>query len=269
MNIEEYIRLSNDGDTLLHSTREGDCVLQVHEHNDYRWVFTGGVSILSMMCLSAPADPVLPCNTAMLAALLFRTSPESVLNLGFGTGSNERFFFDRLPDTEIVSIDTSLSLANIARTHFQIGRDWPVIIQAADDYLDTNTRTFDLVLCDIFANEQHPQCLFNASFYTGIAHSLNPGGVMALNLSPADDGELLEILVAIRQSFSSVLLIKLPDCGNFVLLAMQHRPPALKDMTIPLQFCKDRYQLDFSHILENLTVLPDRQNNDARSPREV
>lgn len=267
MNIQEYLRLSNDKATLLHSASEGDCVFQVHEHNDCRWVFTGGASILSMMSLSAPAEPMLPCNMAMLAALLFSTPPESVLNLGFGAGSYERFFFDRLHGTVIVSVDTSLPLANIARTYFQIGRDWPVIIQTADDYLDTNSRTFDLVLCDIFSNDQHPHCLLTTNFYAKTARSLNPGGVMALNLSPVDEQELLEILVAIRHSFASVLLIKLADYGNLVLLAMQHRPPAREDMSIPLQNCIDQYQLDFSHILASLTVLPDRQTNHGRSSR--
>jgi spermidine synthase len=256
VDVDEYLRLSKDSATLRYSTRDADTLIEVHEHDGDRWVYTHDRSILSMMRLDAPADPVMPNHIAMLAALLFRELPDSVLNLGFGTGAFERFFGDRLPHTRVVSVDTSATLVEVARAHFRIGQDWPVIIQSAGDFLRTNTQLFDFVLCDIFNGDSHPDCLYDAGFHADAARSLEPGGVMALNLSPATERELLDILVPIRKNFANVLLVNLVDYGNVVLFAMQHPPADIGEQSKRAQLLGTRLRLDLQHIPERITILP-------------
>ncbi|MDH5470834.1 MAG: methyltransferase domain-containing protein [Gammaproteobacteria bacterium] len=267
MDVTEYLRRSRAGENLLYSACDERTSIQVHEFANERWVYTGDNSILSLMRLDAPADPVLPNHVAMLAAILFSRLPARVLNLGFGTGAFERFFADRLPDTQVVSVDTSPLLVDIARQFFAIGTGQAVITQSAESFLDENSRTFDLILCDIFNGDRHPDCLGDEAFYRDAARSLGEGGVMAFNLSPATEQALLNILLTMRRSFAHVVLANLVDYGNIVVYAMQHRPADDKEIRRNAARRSTRLQLQLEHIPDQITVLPDTPEiHDGRVP---
>ena len=252
MDVDEYLRLSHVADTLLY--RSGS--VEVHEHAGDRWVYTGDNSILSLMRLAAPADPVMPNHIAMLAALLFVDRPHAVLNLGSGAGVFERFFHDRLPDTDVVSVDTSRTLVELARQYFAIQHDWPVINRPAEHVLHDNTQRFDLILCDIFQGDRHPDCLTDARFHAGAVNSLAAGGVMAVNLSPANEQALLDVLLPMRENFKHVLLVNLVDYGNVVVYAMQHPPVDQQEQRKRAQRLGKQLRLELHQIPDRLTVLP-------------
>jgi spermidine synthase len=257
MDVDEYLRLSRVAGTLLCRGDDAGNPLEVHEHGGERWVYTGEDSILSLMRLDAPADPVMPNHIAMLGALLFvDRPPHSVLNLGFGTGAFERFFGDRLPDTNIVSVDTSRTLVELARKYFAIRPDRPVIIRPAEHYLHDTTRVFDLILCDIFQGDRHPDCLADANFHADAAHRLAAGGVMAVNLSPATEQTLLDILLPMRRSFRHVMLVNQVDYGNVVVYAMQHAPVDAHKQHQRAEQVGKELRLDLRHIPERLSTLP-------------
>jgi spermidine synthase len=256
MDVDEYLRLSRVTDTLLCRSSDAGTAVEVHEHGGDRWVYTGEDSILSLMRLDAPADPVMPNHIAMLAALLFVDRPQSILNLGFGTGAFERFFSDRLPDTNIVSVDTSRTLVELAREYFAIARDQPVTIRPAEQFLHDNTQGFDLILCDIFQGDRHPDCLSDPDFHADAARSLEAGGIMAINLSPATEQALLEILLPMRRSFRHVMLVNLVDYGNVVVFAMQHVPVESHELRKRAEQIAEQLRLDLRHIPERLSALP-------------
>ena len=256
MDVDDYLRFSRVADTLLCRNNDAGTAVEVHEHDGERWVYTGEDSILSLMRLDVPADPVMPNHIAMLAALLFVDRPQSVLNLGFGTGAFERFFSDRLPDTNVVSVDTSRTLVELARKYFAIRHDLPVIIRPAEQFLHDNTQGFDLILCDIFQGDRHPDCLTDTDFHADAARSLVAGGVMSVNLSPATEQALLEILLPMRRSFRHVMLVNLVDYGNVVVFAMQHAPVDARELYKRAEQAAEQLRLDLRHIPERLSALP-------------
>ena len=256
MDVNAYLQRSRAGDGLLFSTVDADLPVQVHEYEQERWVYTGENSILSLMRLDAPADPVLPNHVAMLAALLFSELPATVLNLGLGAGAFERFFEDRLPDTTVVSVDTSEVMIDIARRFFTLRPECTIVNQTAEQYLATHDRRHDLILCDIFCGDRHPDCLTDEAFYRNAARALATGGVMAFNLSPATEQVLLDILITLRRSFAHVMLVNLVDYGNIVVYAMQH-PPLIPDRLLQRAAVLGRQlRLDLGAIPERLTALP-------------
>ena len=259
MDVDNYLRLSRTADSLLCRRDEAGIPIEVHEHAGERWVYTGEQSILSLMRLAAPADPMMPNHIAMLGALLFGKLPTSVLSLGFGTGAFERFFADRLPDSTTISVDTSQTLVELARQYFATPQDHAVVIQPAEQYLLNNSRQFDLILCDIFQGEQHPQCLTNPDFYSSAAHSLATGGVMAINLSPATEQALLDILLPLRGSFRQVALVNLVKYGNVVVYAMQHTPIGPDALCQRVTQLSQRLRLDLQAIPECLSFLPEKE----------
>lgn len=259
MDVDNYLRLSRKADTLLCRRDEAGIPIEVHEHAGERWVYTGEQSILSLMRLAAPADPMMPNHIAMLGALLFGKLPTSVLSLGFGTGAFERFFADRLPDSTTISVDTSQTLVELARQYFATPQHHAVVIQPAEQYLHNNSRQFDLILCDIFQGDQHPQCLTDPDFYSSAAHSLATGGVMAINLSPATEQALLDILLPLRGSFRQVALVNLVKYGNVVVYAMQHTPIERDAQCQRVTQLSQQLRLDLQAIPECLSFLPEKE----------
>lgn len=230
--------------------------LKIYEHAGYRWLCTQDDAIQSIVRVESPAELVLPNHVAMLMGLLISTSPKRVLNLGFGTGAFERFFHSQLPATEVVSIDNNPTMVELARKHFFVPREWSVDIQTAEGYLEHVDLQFDFILCDIFAGERHPLCLLDASFYSTAAQRLTETGVLSLNLCPQSEPELISILLAVRQSFPWVMLIKIPRHGNIVLLACKHPPPADAVLAQRTEQLSKTLNMNFDGLLKQLERLP-------------
>jgi len=198
----------------------------VREHTDLRWFTAGGVFVQSMMRTAEPAAIVLPNQLHMLSALAWRDRVDTVLNLGSGIGAFERFFRAARPHIHVTSVEQSTKITALARAHFALPLEHEVIADSAEHYVAQAAARFDVVLCDIFAAERHPDCLFDAYFHDNVAARLRRGGVLALNVSPTEDDELVGILAALRQAFEWVVLVPVHDHGNVIVLASATRPPA-------------------------------------------
>jgi hypothetical protein len=256
LNIDKLIALGSIASTLRQQQQVGCEIIRICEHDGLRWVQSGGRSLLSAFRPDDPANPVFPNHRSMLCALLLRKQPVAVLNLGFGVGSFERYFHQHLPNTYMESVDTNSALVDLSRQWFRIPHEWPVIIAEAHVHLARSRRTFDLLLCDIFANEAHPPCLFEADFYASAAQRLCFDGVLAINLSPESNDELLRILVALRESFVNVMLAKLSDHGNVVLLASRETFPDTAELRLRAQQQRGTPGLHLLDDINQFTVLP-------------
>jgi spermidine synthase len=136
--------------------------------------------------------------------------------------------------------------------------DWPVVIERAEHFVARSTEGFDVVLCDIFAGEAHPDCLFDSYFYADLAARLGHDGVLALNLSPQEDGEVAAILAALRQSIDWVMLAPIAGHGNVVVLASPAPPPSTDTMAARAAALAASAGLDPSAVLPAFTRLPGR-----------
>jgi spermidine synthase len=256
LNIDKLVALGLDASTLLQQQQIGCEMIRICERDGLRWVQTSGRSLLSAFELDDPANPVFPNHRSMLCALLLRKQPATVLNLGFGVGSFERYFHQHLPNTFIESVDTNSELVDLSRQWFRIPHDWPVIIAEAHVHLARSRRAFDLVLCDIFVNDAHPPCLFDANFYASAAQRLCADGVLALNLSPESNAELLRILLPVRKSFSHVMLATLSGHDNVVLVASREAFANISELRLKAQQKRDTPGLNLLDDIAQFTRLP-------------
>lgn len=256
MSIDTLLDLSPDQCRAFQISEADQGKLKIYEHAGYRWLSTHDAAIQSIVKIDSPADLLLPNHAAMLMGLLMNESPHQILNLGFGTGAFERFFHHRLPTLNIVSVDCNPIMADLAREYFFVPHDWPVQIQSAEDYLEHSNQTFDVILCDIFAGESHPQCLFDASFYRAAAQRLTGAGVMSLNLYPRSEAEIVSILLAVRQSYPWVMLVKIPRHSNMVLLACTQPLPSDAELAQRADQLTKRLHLNFDYLLKQLERLP-------------
>ncbi|MEQ8663687.1 MAG: hypothetical protein RLW62_22955, partial [Gammaproteobacteria bacterium] len=223
--LDEFLASRAPHGRLL-ARHDGADVIEVREHDRLRWFTAGGCFVQGLMDLDQPARLVLPNHQAMLAALTWAPRHARILNLGFGCGSFERFAHAHLEASRVVSVECEPALVDLARTHFAVPAAWPVVIDRAEHYVAGAHAPFDLVLCDVFAGEAHAECLFDSYFHADLARCLGADGVLALNLSPQDEEEVVAILAALRQSIDWVMLAPIAAHGNAVVLASPAPPPA-------------------------------------------
>lgn len=256
MDVDHYVRLSKQQHCLLQTVESGAGRVEIHEHDGMRWVYTGNDAILSMMRVSTPAEPVMPNHHAMLGALLFCTTPDTALNLGTGTGVFERFFSTRLPDCRVTSVDADDTISTIAHRHFKLPDSAHIEHSTAQDYLAACDEHFDLVFCDVFESDRHPSCINESGFYHRISTALHADGILSINLSPASERELLEILLAIRASLPHVVLVNLEHYGNLVLYAARTPFVPAEQLAVIARERQARLDLSLEPLIRQMNWLP-------------
>ena len=254
--LEEIHSLKPEQTQLLHAEVIDGQSLEVRQYEQYRWMNIGGQCIQSLVDVDLPDQFMLPNIQAMLGALLFCPHPEHVLNLGFGGGSIERFFMSKLPELDLTSVDSNESVIHLTKKYFSVPEDYVVVMDSAEHYLSLVNDKFDIIFCDIFFAERHPDCLYEDEFYANTFNALKDQGVLALNLLPLSEQEIIEILIQIRNHFKSVLLLETPNHANIILFALTGEAPSLKVMET--QAVKLLYEpgIDIRDVPARLNVLP-------------
>lgn len=254
---EEILRrLSPQAGECLHVERSDQQLIEVRELAPLRWLHFGGNAIQSVMSIDAPALPLQPYNIAMLGTLLFQPRPKRMLNLGFGGGTFERFFRAYYPELALTSVEANATVIQLAKRFFHIPDDYPVINEAAENFLARNHKRNDLVFCDIFDVHYHPACLFDNHFYLQALNRLTASGVFAVNLLPATESELLAILLAIRQHFPWTLLLEIPDQRNIVLFGLRQEAPDIAALESAAAALAIKTGVDMTSLPTRLTRLP-------------
>ncbi|MEX2482818.1 MAG: fused MFS/spermidine synthase [Gammaproteobacteria bacterium] len=264
--LDDFLRDHAPRAQLLERCRDGDHDIEVREQAGLRWFTVSGAFVQSMMRVDMPDAIVVPNQLGMLSALAWRRQVVQILNLGSGSGAFERFLRARRPAVQVTSVELSARIVAMARTYFAWPAAQPVVIEAAADYVAHSTARFDIVLCDIFDGEQHPECLFDPYFHRDLNARLRRGGVLALNLSPSADDELTDILVAVRQAFEWVLLAPVADHGNIIVLAAAIRPPPTAEFERRLAQLAAELGLQRSALASRIEYLPSRREVLGGSP---
>jgi len=217
--LEKIYDLSPEQSQVLRSESVDGQLIEVREFENYRWLQIGGDSIQGLMDVSSPSQILLPNIQALLATLLFCPEPKQLLNLGFGCGSIERFCIDSFTDIEITSLETSELVIQLAKEFFFIGEGCQIINASAEKFLANENKAYDIILCDIFNDEEHPACLYEDSFYKNLVNCLDDKGVLAINLLPESEDDVLNILLRMKNYFDHISLLEVPNHFNAILFA--------------------------------------------------
>ena len=207
------IPFANDGDLLA---RIDD--LTVWENDYFRWLQEGN-AIQSVMSRAEPTRLVLPMHRYMLVALALNPSTRQLLNLGFGVGAVERKLNANFRAINVTSIEVSTTIIRIAKQYFQVSQAQSVEICDAQTFLNETSANYDVVMIDLFSSGRNAACLYNADFYRALRRCVHNDAWVAINIIPASERDLLEILVPLRQNFPTVAMATVPERKNIVLLA--------------------------------------------------
>ncbi len=255
--LDSIFELTTEDSKLLFSNKINEQHIEIHEYNQLRWMQIDGTSIQSVMHIEKPDYLISPINSAMCLALAFPEQCKTLLNIGFGGGAFERCFRSKLPELEIDSVESNEIIIHLAREYFLIPFNYPVYNTQANTYLQEVDENYDVILCDIFDNEYHPECLYQESFYENAAKNLKSDGVLSLNLTPDNEEDLVNLLLALRKSFLQISLLNFDDHKNIIIFACKQKIATSSSLEKRSARLEKKLNMDLLEILAKLHPLPE------------
>jgi len=144
----------------------------------------------------------------------------------------------------------------LAKEYFCIPAHCQLIHDSAEHYLAQEQSAFNIILCDMFAGEKHPDCLYDNNFYADAFRCLKDDDVLAINLLPLSEKELIKILLPIRNHFDWVLLLETPNHANIILFALSNEPPTKSKLETRASELVKVLDIDLTDIPNKLHILP-------------
>lgn len=223
--LEKIYDLAPEQSKVLYSESSNAQLIEVREYENYRWLQLGGDSIQGLLDVNSPENILLPNIQALLMTLLVCPEPGRLLNLGFGCGSIERFLIEYFPTLQITSLESNESVIRLADEFFLVSDKVNMVSDLAESYLQKEKLSYDIILCDIFIDEEHPACLYEEEFYANIFKCLDNNGVLALNLLPESEDDVVNILLPMKKYFDHISLLEVPNHFNAVVFASSCKLP--------------------------------------------
>lgn len=148
------------------------------------------------------------------------TTVHSILILGMGAGSvikslKEKFNYQK----QITAVEWDKSIIEIAASEFGIkaNHQLEIICQDAIDFVQNNHTQFDLIIVDIFIDNQIPLQIKSSGFLSKLQKRINLEGYLLFNLLNLTKLEEKEIMRCIQESVDSKI-IQVPNHENLLLI---------------------------------------------------
>ncbi|MDF2177828.1 hypothetical protein P2G88_06155 [Aliiglaciecola sp. CAU 1673] len=200
----------------------------------------------SVMDLHHPSRLVLPHLHALALGLYLRPQTQQVLECGLGGGAFGRFLLQHFQQAKWNSIEYDQTIIHCFTEYFNPSA-LPVIHRHADarDAIG-EFQSQDLLLLDLFDQNQPPVFLADTAFYQSCFNVLNQHGLLMINLLPSRDVSLLGLSSALLQaSGHPPKVIRVPGYRNMVLFSSREPLPSLKPGKNLLDFA-ERLGVDLS-----------------------
>ncbi len=229
--------------------------LAVSESRGVRTLHVGGEAIQSAMRVDDPWALALDYTRCMMGFLLFHPAPRRALMIGLGGGSLAKFFYRRLPRTQVRVIELDPRVIAAAREHFLLPPDGARLrVEAGDGAEALAPHCCDVLMVDGFEDEEHSPTLASADFYDAAWLALEETGAMVVNFMN-DDPQLDACLTRLERAFGgSVLALRTQYDPNVIAYALKGVPPrvawaALRTRAARLEA---RYGLPFGRFVNAL-----------------
>ncbi|MFK8029821.1 MAG: spermidine synthase [Gammaproteobacteria bacterium] len=190
--------------------------LRVRQAGNYRWLQMDDASVQSLVDVNAPHRVLSPSIVLMLMGLAFTSGRERLLNLGLGGGAIERGLCAFAPSLSVSSVEVDPRVVAVSKEHFFLPTEQTIHEQDAEQFIANESGYYDLVLCDLFKDDQLPACTSRGSFFADIERCLSPGGVFVINLLHTDQAALVSTLHAVRAYLPVTWLVEIKGHQNVI-----------------------------------------------------
>ena len=149
---------------------------------------------------------------------------EDILLLGLGGGSVISILKDDLQRTNhIVAVDFDPIVIEVAREDFGLDRhaNTEVISMDAASFMENTSKTFGLIIIDLFINNVVPRAFFQEAFWQDIIRSTIPRGKIVFNLiaKTLDQALLDQVTEQLQQAGFSIAIHHRIETTNTLMIA--------------------------------------------------
>lgn len=260
LNKEEYSGLNTlipSSGILIKDCSTSTQTIQVRENIEFRWLYTGGLAIQSLISMDNPAQVLLPVNKALLLGALWTSPSGSILNLGMGGGTIERALMNS--PFKLTSVELEKTIIDIAKTYFTLSSHTNIVHSCALNFLSNNKQQQNLITVDLFQSETMPTFVYTPDFYTKLRDNLSIHGTVMINLYPKNNEDLLDILMINKPLFKHIAFVKFSDYNNIVLILSEQIIPSGTELTLMAKQQPDLMNIAFEEIINNIIYLNNTQ----------
>ena len=230
-------QLNTHSAELLDSRADGEILWQVWQNSQFRWLQDSNNLVHSAVALTEVASATLPHINSMALAFAFVTMPlDQVFLAGLGGADQLRQIKQLAPQAKLTCVDSSAAVVALQQQYFNQGLGSVAVDIQVDDValaLGRNGRLYDLILLDVLSGSASPECLWQPSFYQQCQRRLAGDGVLAVNILPGSQRQLLSLAVSLRQLFCKrMLFIPVLGCDNVVLLLFKQSPRIKNELAL-------------------------------------
>lgn len=230
--------------------------MEVRRKNDLRWMVSKDGILHGVMSEQEPNYPLMPHLKAMFVAFLVRPSAKTVLNIGLGTGSIERYCSDAYRNLKVTTVEISQDIYDLARLHFVMPKNSHVVIEDASSFLKRKSASYDIIFSDALDVEKNKNLIYSNNFLGLLNENLSKNGVIALNYIFVSDEDLLSFLLKLRKIFKYTALMKVKNHLNIIIIATNHSVSISEMHDAFSRTHESKLFLDQSSILREFEWLP-------------
>lgn len=195
------------------------------EMDGVRYLHFGTEWVQGAMRLRKPDWIELEYAQQMMAWMLFVEQPQSIVQLGLGTGALTKFCYRQFPQAQVTAVELNPSVIAICDSMFKLPPNDERLAVLEMDALDfvtdpANLETIDALQVDLYDATARGPVLDTPEFYQACAACLKPAGVMTVNLF-GDHPSYAKNLKAMRFAFDQVVCLPEVHDGNVVALAFK------------------------------------------------
>lgn len=248
--------------TLLHSHHEKNFI-EVVDEDDYRSLYFKDNVIQSRISLQSPHQLLLRYTQFLMGAtLLVNPKPKKILLIGVGAGAVLHFINHYLPQAEVVGVDYSNHVIDIAREFFFLPENKNISVLRDDGlhYLTTRTQQekFDLILIDAFNDHGMAKNIYSNEFFRYAREHTAEDGLICVNIWVGNKAKYNVVRKSILKHADSALFI--PVCQRENEIALLFQKPIPWEIVCPgekkLQELSMLFGFDFRQISDSA-----RKNN--------
>ncbi|MES1201961.1 MAG: fused MFS/spermidine synthase [Pseudomonadota bacterium] len=153
----------------------------------------------------------------LTATLAYTPACNNILEIGLGGGRTASYLHDFLPTAQVTCAELDPEVIALAQRYFGVQPDNRLHLVERDGriFVRGSRDRYDIVLVDAYRGTFVPFHLTTREFYTSVKNKLNPGGVVAQNISP-DVLSLDDVTATLKAVFAHV--DRYQSDGNVVLI---------------------------------------------------
>lgn len=206
---------------ILYMNKQDEESLIVYENDELIWLTCNDI-LQSAIYKVAPYRSALPHSYVMMLPLLHDKAPATILELGAGALSAQRYLKAAYPEIEMLSVEYNEKIIDISKHYFPAFEQLNVLHADAFVYVDElikKERKVDWLMVDLFYGVESPIHQAPKPFINKLARLVNQQGWLIVNVLTKDQGKLKEL----NQLFHlignvKVYLYAVPEMQNHIFL---------------------------------------------------